>query len=42
MRAKAYPGEDPETAKNPAVAGEAIARLIEQGFETGHRIRLES
>jgi NAD(P)-dependent dehydrogenase (short-subunit alcohol dehydrogenase family) len=41
MRAKAYPGEDPETVKSPAVAGEAIARLIEQGFESGCRIRVE-
>lgn len=40
MRRKAYPGEDQTTLKTPAAAGDAIARLIEQDFETGTRIAL--
>jgi NAD(P)-dependent dehydrogenase (short-subunit alcohol dehydrogenase family) len=38
MRAKAYPGEDPNTIKEPSVVGEAITRLLLGGFETGHRL----
>lgn len=38
MRAKAYPGEDPNTLKEPSVVGEAIAQLLLGGFETGHRL----
>lgn len=38
MRAKAYPGEDPETLKDPSVVGEAITQLLLGGFETGHRL----
>jgi NAD(P)-dependent dehydrogenase (short-subunit alcohol dehydrogenase family) len=37
MRARAYPGEDPMTLKEPSVVGEAIAALIASGFETGHK-----
>jgi short-subunit dehydrogenase len=37
MRAKAYPGEDPATLKPPSVVGEAITRLIAEGFKTGHK-----
>ena len=40
MRAKAYPGEDPQTVKEPAVVGERIAALAAQGFETRHRERV--
>jgi len=38
MRAKAYPGEDPNTLMEPSVVGEAIAQLLLGGFETGHRL----
>jgi NAD(P)-dependent dehydrogenase (short-subunit alcohol dehydrogenase family) len=38
MRAKAYPGEDPNTLKEPSVVGEAIVQLLLGGFETGHRL----
>jgi NAD(P)-dependent dehydrogenase (short-subunit alcohol dehydrogenase family) len=38
MRAKAYPGEDPATLKDPSVVGEAITQLLLGGFETGHRL----
>jgi NAD(P)-dependent dehydrogenase (short-subunit alcohol dehydrogenase family) len=40
MRALAYPGEDPATLKDPAVAGDAIAALLRQDFPTGHRLTL--
>ena len=41
MRAKAYPGEDPDTVKQPEVVAERIAQLIQAGFDTGHRERVE-
>ncbi|MFD1611821.1 SDR family NAD(P)-dependent oxidoreductase [Sphingomonas tabacisoli] len=41
MREKAYPGEDPTTVKAPEVVGERIAALLAEGFETGHRERIE-
>ena len=41
MRAKAYPGEDPATVKQPDVVGEAIADLVSGEFETGTRVVLE-
>tara|TARA_B100000678_G_scaffold139260_1_gene116315 strand:- start:984 stop:1694 length:711 start_codon:yes stop_codon:yes gene_type:complete len=40
MRAKAYPGEDPQTVKPPEEVGEHIAQLLEEDFETGHRARV--
>ncbi|MBM0169049.1 SDR family NAD(P)-dependent oxidoreductase [Altererythrobacter sp. C41] len=40
MRAKAYPGEDPETVKHPDVVGERIATLVTEDFETRHRERV--
>lgn len=40
MRAKAYPGEDPETVKHPHVVGERIAALVTEDFETRHRERV--
>lgn len=42
MRARAFPGEDPATLKPPAVVGDHIARLIEEDFETGARIRVSA
>jgi NAD(P)-dependent dehydrogenase (short-subunit alcohol dehydrogenase family) len=41
MRAKAYPGEDPTTIKQPAAVGDAIVELLKTDFETGHRIDVE-
>jgi hypothetical protein len=41
MRERAYPGEDQSKLKAPSVVGEAIARLIVDGFETGLRTRIE-
>lgn len=41
MRARAYPGEDPASIQQPQAAGDAIARLIADDFETGTRIRLQ-
>lgn len=41
MRAKAYPGEDPATIKQPAAVGDAIVELLKSDFETGHRIDVE-
>ena len=40
MRARAFPGEDPMSVKEPAVIGEAIAALAMNGFEDGHRERV--
>jgi NAD(P)-dependent dehydrogenase (short-subunit alcohol dehydrogenase family) len=40
MRADAYPGEDPATLKEPAVVAQAIVDLVQTGFETGHRLRV--
>ncbi len=41
MRAKAFPGEDQATLKAPSVVGDAISKLVVDGFETGFRIRVE-
>ncbi len=41
MRAKAYPGEDPATVKEPESVGEAIADLVSASFETNHRLVLQ-
>lgn len=41
MRAKAYPGEDPATLKEPSVVGAAITALLTGDFETGHRLILD-
>lgn len=38
MRAKAYPGEDPSTVKEPSVVADAICGLLASEFETGHRL----
>lgn len=40
MRAKAYPGEDPNSVKEPKVIAETILDLIAKGFETGHYLAL--
>lgn len=41
MRAKAYPGEDPSTVKEPGVVAEAIADLLASDFDTNHRLVLQ-
>lgn len=38
MRARAYPGEDPATLKPPEVVGQAIATLLIDDFDTGHKM----
>lgn len=38
MRARAYPGEDPETLKPPRAVADAIVNLLRADFETGHRL----
>ena len=34
MRARAYPGEDPQSIKDPAAVGEFVAGLMVQGFDS--------
>ncbi len=41
MRARAYPGEDPQTLKGPNAVAERIVELLVQDFETGHRERVD-
>jgi short-subunit dehydrogenase len=36
MRARAYPGEDPATLKEPSVVGDRIAALCTEGFDANH------
>jgi NAD(P)-dependent dehydrogenase (short-subunit alcohol dehydrogenase family) len=38
MRAKAYPGEDPSTVKEPSVVADAILQMLQTDFATGHRL----
>ncbi len=40
MRAQAFPGEEAATLKPPETVGEAIARLLHEDFDTGHRVAL--
>lgn len=41
MRARAYPGEDPASVKPPETVAARITALAIQGFEPGHRERVE-
>lgn len=41
MRAKAYPGEDPATVKEPSVVAEAIVAMLTTEFEARHRLVVE-
>jgi len=34
MRARAYPGEDPQSIKDPELVGEFVAKLMVEGFES--------
>jgi NAD(P)-dependent dehydrogenase (short-subunit alcohol dehydrogenase family) len=38
MRAKAFPGEDEATLKQPSVVGDAVVELLRSGFESGFRL----
>lgn len=38
MRAKAYPGEDPNSVKDPSVVADAVVQLVGQDFASPHRI----
>ncbi len=40
MRARAFPGEDPASVKTPDTVAARIAALAINGFETGHRERV--
>ncbi|MXO71616.1 SDR family NAD(P)-dependent oxidoreductase [Alteraurantiacibacter buctensis] len=42
MRARAYPGEDPQTVKAPEVVGQRIAALLAEDFPNLHRERVET
>ena len=41
MRARAFPGEDPATLKDPAVVAQAITDLIVSDKPNGYRIRVD-
>lgn len=41
MRAQAFPGEDPAALKGPEAVAERILLLLANGFETGHRERVD-
>lgn len=41
MRARAFPGEDPQTVKAPEVVAGRIAALMASGFEPGHFERVD-
>ena len=41
MRARAYPGEKPETVKEPKVVADRLVALLTEDFETGHRERVD-
>ena len=42
MRAKAYPGEDPQTVKPPETVAERLTQLLVEGFAGFHRERVEA
>lgn len=41
MRARAYPGEDPQTVKPPEAVAQRLVALLKESFATGHRERVE-
>jgi len=41
MRARAYPGEDPASVKEPKVVADRIAALVTEEFATGHFERVD-
>jgi NAD(P)-dependent dehydrogenase (short-subunit alcohol dehydrogenase family) len=40
MRARAYPGEDPQSVKEPKVVADRLVALLGEDFATGHRERI--
>lgn len=40
MRAKAYPGEDPQSVKEPKIVAESILDLVSKDFEIGYYLAL--
>jgi NAD(P)-dependent dehydrogenase (short-subunit alcohol dehydrogenase family) len=40
MRARAFPGEDPETLKPPSEVADSIVDLLKSDFQTGHRLQV--
>jgi NAD(P)-dependent dehydrogenase (short-subunit alcohol dehydrogenase family) len=42
MRARAFPGEDPQMVKPPEDVAERIAALLQEGFASGHREDLDA
>jgi short-subunit dehydrogenase len=42
MRARAYPGEDPASVKEPAIIADRIVALAADGFPAGHFERVDS
>jgi NAD(P)-dependent dehydrogenase (short-subunit alcohol dehydrogenase family) len=40
MRAKAYPGEDPKSVKEPAVVAQAVVKLLAEDFPSPTRLTL--
>ena len=40
MRARAFPGEDPQTVKAPEVVADRIVALLAEGFDKLHRERI--
>jgi hypothetical protein len=40
MRARAYPGEDPQTVKPPEAVATRLATLLVKGFGALHRERI--
>jgi NAD(P)-dependent dehydrogenase (short-subunit alcohol dehydrogenase family) len=40
MRARAYPGEDPASIKQPGDVAEALVKLLKRDFETGERVEV--
>lgn len=41
MRAQAFPGEDAKALKSASVVGVRIAALVSEGFDNGHRERID-
>ena len=41
MRAQAFPGEDAKALKSASVVGARIAALVSEGFDNGHRERID-
>ena len=41
MRARAYPGEDPQTVKPPEAVADRLVALLQEEFASGHRERVD-